>query len=135
MTGKRRSINKSFVQTFLEVRYAEAPNFNLMGATPGRAAGGKVISWQANLFIYRVNRVQSANEILNVISEDGGYVIIDSDEWRNIHETIYLNNIKGMSESIIKTSEEPLANSLFQEFNKKCPGNRSLPGRGRNRKA
>lgn len=58
-----------------------------------------------------VNMVQSANEILNVISKDGGYVIIDSKEWRNIYETIYLNNIKGMSESIIKASEEPLADS------------------------
>lgn len=58
-----------------------------------------------------VAQAQSANEILNVISEDGGYVIIDSDEWRNIYETIYLNNIKGMSESIIKASQEPLADS------------------------
>jgi PHD/YefM family antitoxin component YafN of YafNO toxin-antitoxin module len=58
-----------------------------------------------------VSRVQSANEILNIISEDGGYVIIDSHEWRNIYETIYLNNIKGMSESILNASEEPLEDS------------------------
>ncbi len=36
-------LNKSFVQTFLKVRCAAAPNFNLMGASPGRAAGGKTV--------------------------------------------------------------------------------------------
>ncbi|MCU0288671.1 MAG: hypothetical protein MUF15_20040 [Acidobacteria bacterium] len=35
-------------------------------------------------------------------------MIIDSDEWRNICETIYLNSIKGLSESIIEASREPL---------------------------
>jgi len=55
-----------------------------------------------------IEQVQSSNEILNVVSDDGGYVIIDSNEWRNICETIYLNSIKGLSESIIEASKEPL---------------------------
>jgi antitoxin YefM len=55
-----------------------------------------------------LEQVQSSNEILNVVSDDGGYVIIDSNEWRNICETIYLNSIKGLSESIIEASKEPL---------------------------
>ncbi len=49
-----------------------------------------------------------SNEILNVVSDEGGYVIIDSEEWRNISETIYLNSIKGLSKSIIEASGEPL---------------------------
>ena len=55
-----------------------------------------------------LEQVQSSNEILNVVSDDGGYVIIDSNEWRNICETIYLNSIKGLSESILEASKEPL---------------------------
>jgi antitoxin YefM len=55
-----------------------------------------------------LEQIQSSNEILNVVSDDGGYVIIDSNEWRNICETIYLNSIKGLSESIIEASKEPL---------------------------
>jgi PHD/YefM family antitoxin component YafN of YafNO toxin-antitoxin module len=55
-----------------------------------------------------IEQIQSSNEILNVVSDDGGYVIIDSNEWRNICETICLNSIKGLSESIIEASKEPL---------------------------
>jgi PHD/YefM family antitoxin component YafN of YafNO toxin-antitoxin module len=55
-----------------------------------------------------LEEVQSSNEILNVVSDTGGYVIIDSKEWRNICETIYLDSIKGLSESIIEASKEPL---------------------------
>lgn len=55
-----------------------------------------------------LEQVHLANEILNVVSDDGGYVIIDSNEWRNICETVYLNSIKGLNESIIEASEEPL---------------------------
>ncbi|MCH8318175.1 MAG: type II toxin-antitoxin system prevent-host-death family antitoxin, partial [Bacteroidetes bacterium] len=48
---------------------------------------------------------------VNIVSDKKGYVIIDADEWRNIYETIYLNNIKGLSKSIIKSSKEPLDSS------------------------
>jgi antitoxin YefM len=55
-----------------------------------------------------LKEVQSSHEILSVVSDTGGYVIIDADEWRNICETIYLNSIDGLSESIIEASREPL---------------------------
>lgn len=55
-----------------------------------------------------LKKAHLSNDILNVVSESGGYVIIDSEEWRNISETIYLNSIKGLSESIIEASQEPL---------------------------
>ncbi len=55
-----------------------------------------------------LEEIQDSNEILSVVTDRGGYVIIDSDEWRNICETIYLNSIKGLSESIIEASREPL---------------------------
>jgi antitoxin YefM len=55
-----------------------------------------------------LEEVQLSNERLSVVSDTGGYVIINSDEWRNICETIYLNSIAGLSESIIEASREPL---------------------------
>ncbi|MBW8050587.1 MAG: hypothetical protein FVQ77_09655 [Cytophagales bacterium] len=58
-----------------------------------------------------INQMQLSNEIVNIVSDKKGYVIIDADEWRNIYETIYLNNIKGLSKSIIKSSKEPLDSS------------------------
>ena len=58
-----------------------------------------------------INQMQLSNEIVNIVSDKKGYVIIDADEWRNILQTIYLNNIKGLSKSIIKSSKEPLDSS------------------------
>ena len=58
-----------------------------------------------------INQMQLSNEIVNIVSDKKGYVIIDADEWRNIYETIYLNNIRGLSKSIIKSSKEPLDSS------------------------
>jgi len=55
-----------------------------------------------------LSQMQLNNEIVNIVSDDGGYVIIDAKEWRNIYETIYLSNIKGLSKSIIESSKEPL---------------------------
>ncbi len=34
-----------------------------------------------------MHEAHSSNEILNVVSDNGGYVIIDSKEWRNIRRT------------------------------------------------
>ncbi len=56
--------------------------------------------------------VHSHHEVLNVVSANGGYVIVDSDEWRNICETLYINNIKGLNESIVAPSREPLEDAI-----------------------
>lgn len=59
-----------------------------------------------------IEQMQLSNEIVNIVSDKMGYVIIDAEEWRNIYETIYLNSIKGLSKSIIKSSKEPLDGSV-----------------------
>jgi len=51
------------------------------------------------------------NEVLNITTESEDYVILNAEEWRNIYETLYLNSIKGLSESIIKASGENLDDS------------------------
>jgi antitoxin YefM len=55
-----------------------------------------------------LKQMQSANEMVNVMSDEGGYVIIDSTEWQSIYETLYINSIPGLTESIIESSKEPL---------------------------
>jgi antitoxin YefM len=55
-----------------------------------------------------LKQVQIYNQVLNVVSDIGEYVIINSGEWQNICETVYLNSISGMSESILEASKEPL---------------------------
>ncbi len=56
--------------------------------------------------------MQLSNDIINVVSDKRSYVIIDFNEWKNIAETIYINNIPGMAEAIKKASKEPLDESI-----------------------
>ena len=58
-----------------------------------------------------IEQMQLSNEIVNIVSDKIGYVIIDAEECRNIYETIYLNNIKGLSKSITKSAKELLEGS------------------------
>tara|TARA_R110002072_G_scaffold146463_10_gene293315 strand:+ start:1184 stop:1432 length:249 start_codon:yes stop_codon:yes gene_type:complete len=58
-----------------------------------------------------IEQMQLSNEIVNIVSDKAGYVIIDAEEWRNIRETIYLNSINGLSASILRSSKEPLDGS------------------------
>jgi len=58
-----------------------------------------------------INLMLQHNEVLNITTESEDYVILNAEEWRNIYETLYLNSIKGLSESIIKASGENLDDS------------------------
>lgn len=62
-----------------------------------------------------LEQVRSSNEILNIVSDNGEYVILDAEAWRNISETIDLNGIEGLSESIIEASKEPLDTAISLE--------------------
>ncbi len=61
-----------------------------------------------------IEQMQLSNEIVNIVSDKTGYVIIDAEEWRNIRETIYLNSIDGLSSSILSSSKEPFMGLHFQ---------------------
>ena len=52
------------------------------------------------------------NNIVNVVSDTNSYVIISSEQWKNIQETIYLNSIKGMVDSINRASNEDISESV-----------------------
>ena len=59
-----------------------------------------------------IQNMQLSNDIINIVSDKRSYVIIDFDEWKNISETLYLNNIPEMVKSIQKASQEPLDESI-----------------------
>lgn len=59
------------------------------------------------------NLVESVNrysEPILIVGKRGNAVLISEDDWNAIQETLYLNSIPGMTESIIAADKEPLAN-------------------------
>jgi len=51
------------------------------------------------------------NEPVTIVSDDSNAVVLISmDEWRGIQETLYLQSIPGMVESIKTAANEPLSN-------------------------
>lgn len=59
--------------------------------------------------------IKLTNEKINIISENSSYVLINYEEWQNISETLYLNRIPDMVNSIKKASQEPLSESISIE--------------------
>ena len=58
------------------------------------------------------NLVESVNrysEPILIVGKRGNAVLISEDDWNSIQETLYLNLIPGMTESIIAAGKEPLA--------------------------
>lgn len=64
------------------------------------------------------NQVNESHEEVTVLNSATGnnIVIISEDDWNAIKETLFLNSIPGMAESIIAASTEPLdETSKYQE--------------------
>ena len=56
-----------------------------------------------------LDRVVDKHEVLRVIRGEGrDVVVLSAEDWRGIEETIYLNSIPGMVESLHEASREPL---------------------------
>ena len=56
-----------------------------------------------------VENVNRYSEPILIVSKRGNAVLISEDDWNAIQETLYLNSIPGMTESIIAAGNEPLA--------------------------
>jgi len=52
------------------------------------------------------------NQPVTITSKNGNAVLISEADWQAIQETLYLNNIPGMVESIRKASEESPGESV-----------------------
>ena len=57
-----------------------------------------------------VENVNRYSEAILIVSKRGNAVLISEDDWNAIQETLYLNSIPGMAESIITAGKEPLTN-------------------------
>ena len=52
-----------------------------------------------------------------IVGKNGNAVLISEDDYRAIEETIYLNNIPGMTESIITGGDTPLSDCVEYDEN------------------
>ena len=68
-----------------------------------------VTSARQNLF-QLISNVNLYSEPVTIINSKGkNAVLISEDDWKCIEETLMLNSIPGMSESIIEGGKEPLS--------------------------
>ncbi|MCL2254530.1 MAG: type II toxin-antitoxin system prevent-host-death family antitoxin [Lachnospiraceae bacterium] len=64
-------------------------------------------------FVDILDNVTRYNEPATIVSDDNKVaVLISLDEWRNIQETLYLQSIPGMVDSIKAAASEPLSDSI-----------------------
>lgn len=56
-----------------------------------------------------VDKVISSHGVLHVRREEGGdFVVLSADDWRAVEETLYLQRVPGLSESLHEAAREPL---------------------------
>jgi len=55
-----------------------------------------------------VEKVVANHEVLRVRRKGGDFVVLSADDWRDIEETLYLNKVPGLVESIHEAAREPL---------------------------
>lgn len=56
-----------------------------------------------------IDRVAENHQPITIKGENNEAVLISKEDWESIAETIYLNSIPGMVDSIEKASAEPLS--------------------------
>lgn len=59
--------------------------------------------------IYRlIDQVNEESEPVTITGQRGNAVLVGEDDWRAIQETLYLQAVPGMTESILEAREEGL---------------------------
>lgn len=62
---------------------------------------------KARANLYRlVDQANEESQTITITGKRGNAVLIGEDDWSAIQETLYLNSIPGMSQSIIKADQE-----------------------------
>ena len=65
---------------------------------------------RARAQLYRlVDKTNQSHEPVQITGKRSSAVLIGEDDWRSIQESLYLNSIPGMRESIQKGLKEPLS--------------------------
>lgn len=67
--------------------------------------------------LYRlVENVNLYSEPALIVGKKGNAVLISEDDWNAIQETLYLNSIEGMAESIIEGAETPIEDCIPEDM-------------------
>lgn len=67
--------------------------------------------------LYRlVENVNLYSEPALIVGKKGNAVLISEDDWNAIQETLYLNSIEGMAESIIGGAETPIEDCIPEDM-------------------
>jgi prevent-host-death family protein len=53
-----------------------------------------------------IDETNQSHEPIQITGKRGNAVLISEDDWRSIQETLYLQSMPGMVESILKAKEE-----------------------------
>ncbi len=67
--------------------------------------------------LYRlVENVNRYNEPTLIVGKKGNAVLLSADDWNAIQETLYLNSIEGMAESITDGMETPVEDCISENL-------------------
>ncbi len=67
--------------------------------------------------LYRlVENVNRYNEPTLIVGKKGNAVLLSEDDWNAIQETLYLNSIEGMAESITDGMETPVEDCISENL-------------------
>ncbi len=67
--------------------------------------------------LYRlVESVNRYNEPALIVGRKGNAVLLSEDDWNAIQETLFLNSIHGMTESIIRGMETPIEECVPEDM-------------------
>jgi prevent-host-death family protein len=59
-----------------------------------------------------LHRVNQTHAPVQIVGKSAAAVILSADDWRAVEETIYLNSVYGLADSILSASKEPAEDCL-----------------------
>ena len=62
-----------------------------------------------------VENVNLYNEPALIVSKKGNAVIVSEDDWNALQETVYLNSIPGMAQSLIEGRDTPIEQCVAED--------------------
>lgn len=68
-----------------------------------------------NDFYNLVENVNRYNEPALIVGKKGNAVLLSEDDWNAIQETLYLNSIEGLAESIIDGAKTPIEDCIPED--------------------
>lgn len=63
-----------------------------------------------------VEKVNLYSEPALIVGKKGNAVLLSEDDWNAIQETLYLNSVEGLSESIIDGAKTPLEDCIPEDM-------------------